>query len=647
MRDKLLTAADSARDHELSQDPPAGVVPSQGRAMNDKPRLRSDPNSLMPSPLGAVLNAARSPEPLIERLLPFVRTLRDYRTEYLRPDFVAGLTTALFAIPQAMAYAMIAGFPPSAGIATAIAASILGAAFGSSEFLINGPTNAISVMIAANLSLFAAQGDPVQAVVMVTFVIGAAQVLAGMIRAGTLTRFVSEPVLTGFTAGAGVYIVINQLPAFLGIEKAAIARDLWGFVPPPCALSDLLRVLRSVDGLHVATASLALFTFVVVRVLQRLERRIGRRLPAPFAAVVLATVAVVLLGFDVPGSADRVRLVRDSEPLSRHLPSFVLPRLELELLGTLTSAAFAIAIMGSVEAIAIGKTLATRAGHRFDASRQLIGEGFCNLGAALVGGFASSGSFSRTAVNYEAGAITRMSCIVSGALVLLIVYLFAPQANLIPIAALAGTLVHIGLKLVDVARLQVVFETTTADRIVLLVTFGGVLLVEHLEYALFVGIAASIYFALRRAEGFKLRVMVEDEAGSYREIDDLDGVPVPRVLLLNLQGELFFAAAEELQTGLLRVLDTGAEVIVLRVQEAYNIDATTAAAIAHVAEEARRRGARLLVCGVRPGMYSTFQRAGLLATLGEDGVFRADRELLGSTRQAMEYADRLIAGRSG
>jgi SulP family sulfate permease len=612
--------------------------------MNEELPLRSDPPSLMPSPLGAVRRAARSSEPLAERLLPLLGTFRGYGLAQLRPDFVAGLTTALFAIPQAMAYAMIAGFPPSAGIATAIMASILGAAFGSSEFLINGPTNAIAVMLAANLALFAAQGDPVQAIVLVTFAIGGAQVLAGMVRAGTLTRFVSEPVLTGFTAGAGLYIVINQLPSFLGIAKSEIARDLWGFVPPQCALADFLRVLRSLDGMHLVTAGLALFTFAVVRVLQRLERRLGRRLPAPFAAVVLATIAVVAFGLDQEGAPERVRIVRDIEPLSRHLPSLQLPTFDFELLRSLASPAFAIAIMGSVEAIAIGKTLAARAGHRFDASRQLIGEGFCNLGAAVVGGFASSGSFSRTAVNYESGAVTRMSCIYSGALVLLIVLAFAPQANLIPIAALAGTLVHIGLKLVDVARLQAVYETTTADRIVLLVTFGSVLLVEHLEHALFLGIAVSIYFALRRAEGFKLRVLVEED-GTYREVEELDGVPVPQVLLLNLQGELFFAAAEELQTGLLRVLDAGAEVIVLRVQEAYNVDATTAASIAHVAEEARRRGGRLLLCGVRPGMYSTFERAGLLAKLGADAVFRADRELLGSTRRAMEYADSLIEPR--
>ena len=614
----------------------------------DPQSTRSAPESLFPSPLlGARGGSERPPERLVDRLLPFLRTLREYRAQQLRPDFVAGLTTALFAIPQAMAYALIAGFPPSAGLATAIVASILGAAMGSSEFLINGPTNAISVMLAANALLFAAHGNPVTVVVMLTFLIGAVQIVAGIARVGALTRFVSEPVLTGFTAGAGVYIVVNQLPAFLGIDKSAISRQLLGHTLPKGALFDFVCLLGSLPRIHFATAALALSTFVIVRVLQRLERRIGRRLPAPFAAVVLATIAVWTLGLDQPGAAQRVQVVRDIESLTRELPRFALPSFDLGLLQGLAGPAFAIGLMGSVEAIAIAKLLAARAGHAFDASRQLIGEGFCNLGAALVGGFASSGSFSRTMVNFEAGAVTRVSCILSGALVLVIVFAFTPQANLIPIAALAGTLVHIGVKLIDVGRLRAMYETTTGDRAVLLVTFGSVLLVEHLENALFLGIAVSVYFALRRAEGFKLRVLAEGDDGSLGELPEQERVPGNEVTVLNLQGELFFAAAEVLQAQLVRLLDQSARVIVLRVQEAYNMDATTAAAIVHVAEEARRRGGRLLLCGVRPGMHGTFERAGLIPRIGADALFPAERELLASTRRAIEYAHAIARGEAG
>jgi SulP family sulfate permease len=437
-----------------------------------------------------------------------------------------------------------------------------------------------------------------------------------------------------------VYIVINQLPSFLGLEKSQIVKTLWGYTPTKCAFFDLLRLLHSAHGIHWVTFGLAFATFAMVRSSQRLERRLGRRIPAAFGAVTLVTCVVWALGLDEPGASERVRVVRDIVPLARELPAVVLPRFELGRMRALLGPALAIGLMGAVEAIAIGKSLAARAGHHFDASRQLIGEGLCNLGAGLVGGFASSGSFSRTAVNYEAGAVTRVSCILAGLLTALIVLAFAPAANHIPIAALAGTLVHVGIKLFDTARFRGMFGATTGDRKVLLVTFVGVLFAEHLENALFLGIAVSVYYALRRAEGFKLRMLVETPDGSLREALENESAH-SEVTLLNLQGELFFAAAEELQAELTRLLETSSRFIVLRVQEAYNLDATTAAAIGHVAARARQRGGRLLLCGVRSGMKGTFERAGFLPQLGEDAIFPADRELLGSTRRALAYAREL------
>ena len=237
-----------------------------------------------------------------------------------------------------------------------------------------------------------------------------------------------------------MYIVINQLPSFLGIEKSQIASTLWGWKPPmKCAVVDFLRLLQSLDGIHWNTFALAFGTFVMVRGSQVIERRLQRRIPAAFMAVTLVTWLVWFLGWHEPG-AEHVRVVRDIQALTRELPTPVLPHFDFEQTRALFGPALAIGLMGAVEAIAIGKSLAARAGHPFDASRQLIGEGLCNVGAGLVGGFASSGSFSRTAVNYEAGAVTRLSCVLSGMLTLLIVLAFAPAANLIPIAALAGTL---------------------------------------------------------------------------------------------------------------------------------------------------------------------------------------------------------------
>jgi SulP family sulfate permease len=573
--------------------------------------------------------------------------LRGYDAATARRDGVAALTVALFTIPQAMAYALIAGMPPVAGIWAAVAASILGAAFGSSEFLINGPTNAMSVLLAANAALFLSGGDPVAMIVAVTLVIGALQLGAALLRMGALVRFVSEPVLTGFTAGAGIYIAVNQLPAVLGLERGELALQLAGWEPPHNVVFDVLRVVAGFGQANWVALVLGATTFLLVRGFQAAERRLERRVPAPFLAVALVTFGSWLLGLGEPerGSLQLV-LVRDIEPLTRALPSPVLPRIDGEALRSLLGPALAIGTLGAVEAIAIGKVLAQRRGHVFDANRQLVGEAICNLGAGLVGGFASSGSFTRSAVNFESGAVTRLSCIFSGVLLAVIVLVFAPAANHIPIAVLAGTLIHVGLKLVNVSRLLRALRATLQDRAVLLVTFLGVLLFEHLQYALFAGIALAVSYALRRAEGFKLTRLDADAHGRVveRPLDDAAG---PDVLAIALEGELFFAAAEELERRLAGLLANGTRFLVLRLAHAYNLDATTADALAHVAREARERGGRLILADVKPGPLGTLRRAGAIRHLGADAVFPHEEELLAATRRALAYARRLAVEATG
>ena len=566
-----------------------------------------------------------------------------YDAGLARRDAIAALTVALFTIPQVMAYALIAGMPPAAGIWAAVAASILGAAFGSSEFLVNGPTNAMSVLLAANASRFAGHGDPVAMIVLVTALIGAIQLLAAALRLGRFTRFVSEPVLIGFTAGAGIYIATNQLPALLGLGRATMVQSLAGWQPPSNVIFDLARALLSIGNANPVAFATGGATFALVRALQALERRGRRRIPAPFLAVLVVTTAAWALGLgELAQGSRKLALVRDIAPLRRALPPFAWPAFDREAASTLLGPAFAIGLLGAVEAIAIGKVLAARVGHPFDANRQLVGEGICNMGAALVGGFASSGSFTRSAVNFEAGAATRLSCIGSGLLVLAVVLAFAPAANYIPIAALAGTLVHIGLKLVNVSRVRSVVQTTSADRFALLTTFVGVLLVQHLQYALFAGILVAILQALRRAEGFKLTLL---EAGADGHLYEKPLLPsqTGEVVAIALQGELFFAAAEVLERRLRELFGNGARFLVLRLTHAYNLDATTAEALTQVALQARARGGRLVLSGVRPGVHGTLVRAGVIDRIGADAVFRHEDELLASTRKAIVFAEGLAA----
>ncbi|MEP7123002.1 MAG: SulP family inorganic anion transporter [Byssovorax sp.] len=581
------------------------------------------------------MSASPKHESALVRVFPLARTLRGYRAAAARHDLVAGLTVALFTIPQAMAYAIIAGIPPAAGIFGAAVASILGAAFGSSEFLVNGPTNALSVMLAATAALMTRSDR----IVVLTLMIGAVQLVAAALRLGRFTRLVSQPVLTGFTAGAGAYIAINQLPPLLGLSKATLATSLAGWTPPHDCFFDLARTAVSLGRANPAAIGVGLATLALIRVLQK----VGRRLPAPFLAIVAVTVVAHFLGLgDAARGEGKLRLLQDITPLARKLPTFAFPRFVAADFTELAAPAITIGLLGLIEAIAIGKHLAAKAGHTFDVSQQIVGEAACNLGAGLFGGFASSGSFTRSAVNYEAGAVTRLSCVFSGFIVIGVMLVAAPLANHIPLAALAGTLVHVGTKLVDVSKVKQAMATTSADRISVLATVAGVLLLEDLSHALLLGIAISIAQALGRAEGFELV--------SLREADDGHLVEGPLVLpiadeviAVDLQGELFFAAADVLEQKLKAIFDGGPRFVVLRVRQAYNLDATCAQVLGSVARAARARGGALILSGVRDGMYGTLERAGIVDAIGAESVFRIAREPMRATRDALARARTLAA----
>ncbi|CAK0774392.1 sulfate permease, SulP family [Gammaproteobacteria bacterium] len=570
---------------------------------------------------------------------PRFPVFHNYSQDIGRRDLIAGLTVALFTIPQAMAYALIAGFPPAVGITTAVVASILGAVGGSSEFLVNGPTNAISVMLAANFALYAGKGNPLQQIILLTLMVGTVQIIAGVFRLGRLIRFVSDPVVAGFTAGAGIYIAANQLPAVLGIEKAKLVTNLWEWAPAHNCLYDFLRTLASLHQAHGLSVVVGGGTLLLIWGFHWFGAYLRQRLPVPFLAVITATLITYLMNWG--GAEANVKLVQDIQPITREIPQIVWPKIDFSELPYLFDSVIAISLLGSLEAIAIGKMLADRVGHPFGASRQLIGEGICNIGVALVGGFASSGSFTRTAVIFESGAVTRFSVIFSGILVLGIVFLFAPVANHIPIPALAGTLIYVGLKLVNVTRLKQLMQATAADRVALLTTLGSVLFVQRLESALFLGIAVALFMTLRRAEHFILVSLEAGPDGSWSEAP-CNRPHYPEIMAVALRGELFFAGATNLEYELKRILWRGTRFLVLNLAHAYHLDVTCAGAIALVAREARAHGGRLILAEITQDAYETFERAGLLQELSEDMIFRSQTILQSSTIHAIGCAKNLL-----
>ena len=379
----------------------------------------------------------------MEKLFAIRRLGFNYGLHPFRRDLIAGLTVASVAVPQAMAYALIAGVEPKYGLYTAIVMTALASIFGSSSHLINGPTNAISLVVfGAAAGISSGPGDPVriQVVCLLAILVGIIQIVIALLRLGDLTRYVSESVILGFMAGAGVLVALTQVQNLFGWQARGTGEDhllyrLW---------------LTWTQGGPIDPTSLAigLVTLGVIYGLHRLSRRLKVRLPELLITLVLISSIVWVFQLEVSGRAV------GHLHLERQLPPFQLPPLRADWIRQIWGGALAIALLGLMEALAIAKAISAQTRQAFDYNQQCLAEGIANVGAGMFLCMPGSGSLTRTAINYYSGAATRLSGILSAAAVAAALLLFAPLAEFVPQAALAGILLWTAGRIVDRRRLK-------------------------------------------------------------------------------------------------------------------------------------------------------------------------------------------------
>lgn len=476
-----------------------------------------------------------------------LNALPRYLRNDLRSDAMAGLTVAVMGVPQAMAYALIAGLPPVYGLYTAMVTCAVAAVVGSSHHLVTGPTNALCmVLLSLTAHLPAKYGvSLLEAALLITFMAGAVQLLFGLFRLGAIVRYVSNSVIVGFTAGAGILIAVNQLKNIMGVRFTGETPESFREV-----ISATLTHLPDTNPFALATGLLtaALLLFIP---------RISRRLPAALIAIVASGLLSFSFGWHRAENPDlRVEIVRDIEPIRGDLALFHLPEFvtapNYELMRELGMGAIALAILGLVEAASIARAIGARSGQRIDFNREFVGQGAGNLVGSFFSCFCGSGSFTRTAVVFQAGGRTRMAAVFSAAWTALTVLLLAPVANFIPKAALAGLLVVIAFSMIDKHRLALTWRSGGGSRLVLGGTLASTLILP-LEYAIFVGVFLSIALLLRVTARTDLTQLVPRTDVGFEEIPFNRAAPSP-VVTINLEGDLYFAAAEDLDYELLRAL---------------------------------------------------------------------------------------------
>ncbi len=455
-----------------------------------------------------------------------VHLFQAYHPSNLRPDIVAGLTVAVVLLPQAIAYALIAELPPQTGLYAAIVAAIVGALWGCSNHLHTGPTNAISLLVLAALLTTATPDTPEFLVLagMLAVMAGVFQLAMGLARLGMLVNFVSHSVIVGFSSGAGVLIAIRQLRYLLGLDVSSHG-----------VIDTVYNVLIYIPESHGPTLALGLGTILLIVLLQR----VNPKLPGPLISMVVSAAAVGLLGLDQEGVLVIGPLPRGLPPLSR------LPVLDAQLIPQLSTGALAVAAIGLVEAMSIARSIADQTGQRLDSNQEFVGQGLANIATGLFSGYPCSGSFTRSAVNYKAGAQTPLSSAFSGFFVLIAMFALAPFAAYVPRAALSGVLIYTAYGMIDRREIGRIWRGAPGDAVIMVVTFLGTLFL-HLEFAVLAGILLSFIVYIMKTSMPRVSTVLPDD--SFRHFIPQPQKPqCPQLAIIEISGDLYFGAVSHIE----------------------------------------------------------------------------------------------------
>jgi SulP family sulfate permease len=554
------------------------------------------------------------------RIFPFLRWWRFIGWDTIRADLMAGLTGAVIVLPQGVAFAMIAGLPPEYGLYTAIVVPLVAALFGSSLHLISGPTTAISIVILSSLSPMAAPGSPefITLAITLTFLAGVFQLALGLARMGILINFVSHSVIIGFTAGAAILIITSQMGHVLGIHmpKSASFFITW---------MNLFQEIPRVNPYAVVVAAGTL----VCAVLFKLFRP---RWPGLLFALILGSLIVVFLGAESRG-------IRLMESLPDRLPPFSMPDFSIGTLQQLAPKAFAVALIGLIEALSIARSIAAFSRQQIDGSQEFIGQGLSNIAGSFFSCYAGSGSFTRSGINYHAGAMTPLSAVFSALFLALILLLVAPVTEYLPIPAMAGVILLVAFNLIDFHHIRVIIRTSKQEAAILATTFLATLVLD-LEFAIYAGVLLSLFFYLRQTAHPEIVSVMpsQDEAGDACVPPDKQ---CPALKIIRIDGSLFFGAVNHIAEYFQNIdknLTPKSHLLIV----AYGInfiDITGAEML--VNEAVRRRGMRgdLYLCGLKRYARGVLERGGYIGKIGEDHIFASETEAIAKILEKIDHPE--------
>jgi len=541
----------------------------------------------------------------LDKFFPFLAWFRLVTKDTLRADLIAGFTGAVIVLPQGVAFATIAGLPPEYGLYTAMVTPIIAALFGSSRHLISGPTTAISIVVFSSVSNHAEVGSPefVQLALTMTFLAGAYQFGFGLVRLGALVNFVSHTVVVGFTAGAALLIATSQMKNVLGIQipKGESFIHTW------------YDVWLGVPNIQINVVIIALATLFIALA----SKKFMPKLPN----LLIGLVAGTGLGFLLNDPQNPIALVGT---IPGQLPPVSMPDLSLGTISMLAPEAFAVALLGLIEAVSISRAIATQSNQRIDANQEFVGQGLSNLFGSFFSSYAGSGSFTRSGVNYSAGAVTPMSAIFAAIFLMLIVVLVAPYMAYMPIAAMGGVILLVAYNLIDKKAIAHVLHASKNETAVLLTTFFATLFLE-LEFAIYFGVLLSLVLFLACTSMPEIVTLAPDSKGEKRTMIPVTSKPVnqcPQLKIIRIDMSVYFGSVNHIQNRLQQISESEHINHILIDADGINgIDLSGVEMLVSEAKRLKKLGGGLYFAGLKPRVYENISESAMIAHIGNAYFF--------------------------
>jgi SulP family sulfate permease len=544
---------------------------------------------------------------------PFLVRWPKITASTLKMDVIAALTGAILIVPKGVAYATIAGLPPAYGLYTAMVPVVVAALWGSSWQMVSGPTTALSIVVFSTLSAFAEAGTPdyVKLALTLTFMVGLIQLGLGLLRMGGLVNFVSHSVIVGFTGGAALLIISNQVGSFFGIHVPRGASFFETFAQLYHELAHINPYVVAVSGVTV----LAGYVF---------KRHVSK---IPYLIGAIVSGALVAAGLNAVLGVDTTHIKMISA-INVGFPPLSTPVFDVGTWHQLAPVAMAVSILALTEAASIARALSSRTGQRVDGNQEFIGQGLGNVLGAFFSSYTSSGSFNASGVNVESGARTPLAAIFMAVLLLVMVYFLGPLAHYLPYATMAGLLVLVAMTLIDVQEIKKTWRVSKREALVLLATFASAL-IFHLETAIYIGVGLSVLLYLYRTSQPPLELVTPDPNLEVLTFTPLQNrAECPQMEMIRVNGSLFFGSVSHVQQKIHELDELGIRQnnLMLIASGINFMDLSGAEMLAAEAKRLRERGGHLYLYDLKPEPRQMLEQSGCLDEIGRGNVFDAGQQ---------------------